>query len=190
MRECAQCPCTKETFFRDKIRFTCKITVSNGLTTLYYTMFLGVQRYEECNIVYGTVHYKEPLETCSPDLGLPCVAIYLVLLSWSNWFSMNFSIKHVEGFSVYNFARYTCFNMIEFDTHPDGNTIFCYKDTALLWNINWGGRPRAVVEAACLETRRSRVSNPTLTFKFQRMTLFLPRSCKDSILWGACVTER
>ena len=46
-------------------------------------------------------------------------------------------------------------------------------------NTALGGDPDAVVKAGCLESRRSRVRTP-----------LGPSSFKDSILWGASVTEK
>ena len=53
-----------------------------------------------------------------------------------------------------------------------------------------GGGPGAVVKAACFESRRSRVRSPlwALSFKETKFVFLLIR--KDSILWGASVTER
>ena len=53
-----------------------------------------------------------------------------------------------------------------------------------------GGGPGAVVKAACLESRRSRVQTPSAiqVSKKQYVSSLLTR--KDLILWGASVTER
>ena len=51
------------------------------------------------------------------------------------------------------------------------------------------GGPGAVVKTACLESRRSRV-HPHYGIPFlkkQNVSSLLAR--KDSVLWGACVTE-
>ena len=51
----------------------------------------------------------------------------------------------------------------------------------LIWG---GGFTCAVVKAAYLESRRLRVSNPTLAFKFKRNKLFLPHSLSKIQYYG------
>ena len=50
------------------------------------------------------------------------------------------------------------------------------KKRLVLHYSSKGGGPGAVVKAACLESRRSRVQTTTLAFKFHKNKLFLPRS--------------
>ena len=57
---------------------------------------------------------------------------------------------------------------------------------------SWEGRGNSgVAKDACLESLRSLVLNPALAFKFQTNKASLPCPLvKNSILWGADVTER
>ena len=54
-----------------------------------------------------------------------------------------------------------------------------------------GGGHDALVEAACLESRRSRIRPWPLAFQVsKKQNVPSPLTRKDSILWGASVTER
>ena len=55
--------------------------------------------------------------------------------------------------------------------------------TATEWRKRDLRCPNAVVKAACMESRRSRV-------RFKEAHVSSPLTSKDSILWGASVTER
>ena len=50
--------------------------------------------------------------------------------------------------------------------------------------------PDAVVESACVESRRSRVRTPLWPLRFKEKKVSSPLTRKDSILWEAHVTER
>ena len=50
--------------------------------------------------------------------------------------------------------------------------------------------PGAVVKAACLESRISRFRIPLWLQVSKKQNIFSSLTCKDSILWGASVTER
>ena len=53
-----------------------------------------------------------------------------------------------------------------------------------------GRGPGAVVKAACLESRRSRVQTLLWYSHFNKQNISYPLTSKDTILWGASVTER
>ena len=57
--------------------------------------------------------------------------------------------------------------------------------------IAYKGRgPGVVVKGACLGSRRSRVCAPLWPSSFKETNVSCPLTRKDSILWGASVTER